>query len=408
MKLLTDKHAPKKPSEITGQGDNLALLHAFVSTYGRQKKKAAMLFGPSGTGKTSAAYAVGRQLNLEIVEVNASDFRNAEGINTILGGAMKQQSLFSRGKLILVDEIDGLAGHQDRGGVQALVKLVEKSAFPVILTATNPYDHKLSTLRSKSMMLEFKRIEANSLLLILKKICAQENIPCEEHALATLARRAGGDARAAINNLQVVSLIAGGVTKESVEEFADRDRTESIITALQKIFKTGSVEIALSAFNTIEEDVDERFLWLDENLPKEYTKAEDLARAYDALSKADVFSRRIRRWQHYRFLVYVNALLSGGIAVAKDGKNPHFVEYKPTGRILKLWWANQKSLSKKAIAKKLALATHTSQRSALQGTLPYFTILFNKSKEMQPQLAEEFGLEEEEVEWLPKNASVGH
>src|SRR3989344_2915527 len=354
MKLLTDKHAPKKPSEITGQGDNLALLHAFVSTYGRQKKKAALLFGPSGTGKTSAAYAVGRQLNLEIVEVNASDFRNAEGINTILGGAMKQQSLFSRGKLILVDEIDGLAGHQDRGGVQA----VEKSAFPVILTATNPYDHKLSTLRSKSMMLEFKRIEANSLLLILKKICAQENIPCEEHALATLARRAGGDARAAINNLQ--------------------------------------------------EDVDERFLWLDENLPKEYTKAEDLARAYDALSKADVFSRRIRRWQHYRFLVYVNALLSGGIAVAKDGKNPHFVEYKPTGRILKLWWANQKSLRKKAIAKKLAMATHTSQRSALQGTLPYFTILFNKSKEMQPQLAEEFGLEEEEVEWLQKNASVCH
>ncbi len=403
MKPLTDKYAPKKPSEIAGQGDNLALLHAFVQGYKRQKKKAALLFGPSGTGKTSAAYAIGRQLNLEIVEVNASDFRNADGINTILGGAMKQQSLFSMGKLILVDEIDGLAGNQDRGGIQAMVKLLENSAFPVILTATNPYDNKLSPLRSKSMMLEFSALDTNSISGILKGICTHEGIPYDEHSLAMLARRAGGDARAAINNLHVISIVAGGVTKEAVEELGDRDKTESIITALQKIFKTTSASIALSAFDMVDEDANEQLLWLDENLPKEYTKTADLARAYDALSKADIFSRRIRRWQHWRFLVYVHALLSGGVAVAKDQKNPQFVEYKPTGRILKLWWAKQKSMKKKAIAAKIAAKTHSSVKDIITSTMPYMLYAFKQSKDFQQNFIHEFDLDEEEVEWMRKD-----
>ena len=406
MKLFTEKYAPRKPSDIIGQEEALSKLHDFVGNYSskKQKKRAVLLHGPTGTGKTGAAYVIGKQFNLEIVEVNASDFRNAENINSLLGSAIRQQSLFSTGKLILVDEIDGLAGNPDRGGVQALVKLIEETTFPVVLTAINPYDNKLSSLRSKCLMLAFKALEPESIASILHHICAKEVIPHDEDSLKLIARRAGGDARAAITNLEVLTILNEKITKKSVEELGDRDRTETIITALQKIFKTSSARIALSAFETVDEDINEQMLWIDENMPKEYTKTADLARAYDVISKADIFNRRIRRWQHYRFLVYVNALLSGGVAVAKDEKNPNFVEYKPTGRILKLWWANQKSMKKKAIAEKLAHKTHTSKRSALQSTLPYFTILFNAKKEMQPKLIEEFDLNDEEVEWLMKNA----
>src|SRR3989338_6576521 len=89
-------------------------------------------------------------------------------------------------------------------------------------------------------------------------------------------------------------------TKESLEELHERNKVDSIINALIKIFRTTDPKIALSAFENVEENLDEQLLWIDENLPREYTKAEDLANAYDKLSKADVFSRRIRRWQHYR------------------------------------------------------------------------------------------------------------
>ena len=71
------------------------------------------------------------EFDFEIVEINASDLRNADSINSVLGAAINQQSLFARRKLILVDEVDGLAGREDRGGVAAISALVEKSTFPV-------------------------------------------------------------------------------------------------------------------------------------------------------------------------------------------------------------------------------------------------------------------------------------
>ena len=402
MKPFTNTYAPKKPVEIIGQQEAVRQLQQFVANFKTGKKKAALLYGPSGVGKTSAAYAIARQHGWEVVEVNASDFRTAAEIESVVGGAIKQQSLFFTGKLILVDEIDGLAGNQDRGGIPALVKLIEETRYPVVLTATNPYDHKLSSLKSKSVLVEFSALEHEAIFSILKAICAHEKITYEEDALKMLARRAGGDARAAINNLQVMAIIAGKLTKAAVEELSDRDRTEHIMTALQKIFKTTSLEVATKAFETVEEDVDEQFLWLDENLPKEYTNPADLARAYDALSKADIFKRRIRRWQHWRFLVYINALLTGGVAVAKDAKNPAFVEYRPTGRILKLWWAKQKSMKKKAIAAKIAEKTHSSARDVITSTMPYMLFAFKKSKAFQQNFIHEFDLDEEEVEWMRK------
>ena len=137
-------------------------------------------------------------------------------------------------------------------------------------------------------------------------------------------------------------------------------------------------------------------------MPREYTKPEGLARAYDKLSKADIFSRRIKRWQHWRFLVYINALITAGIAVSKKEKYGHYVQYKPTGRLLKLWWAKQKAMKKKAIAEKIAEKTHTSAKGALKSTLPYLQAAFKKNKTFRNSLIEELNLSAEEAEWLKK------
>ena len=175
-----------------------------------------------------------------------------------------------------------------------------------------------------------------------------------------------------------------------------------MINALFKVFKTTDPKVAIAAFDNVNEDLDEQLLWLDENLPREYTKAEDLAKAYDKLSKADVFNRRIRRWQHYRFLIYINALITAGIAVSKKERYRHHVEYKPTGKLLKLWWAKQKSMKKKAIAEKIAERIHTSKKEALKNTLPYIQVAFKKNKEFREKLTDELDLSEEEIEWLKK------
>ena len=402
MHPFTFKYQPKAAKEIIGQDSGIKKLRDFVVNFKRQKKNAALLYGPSGTGKTISAYAIAKELNLEILEVNASDVRNADQINSLLGSAIGQMSLFSKGKLILVDEIDGLSGTKDRGGLQAITKLVEKSSFPIILTATNPWDYKFNNLKRRAEMIEFIPLDYLSIFEILKNICNKEKIKYEEEILKGLARRAGNDARAAINDLQTLSMEAKELTKESLEELGERNKLDSMLNALVKIFKSTDPKVAITAFDTVEENLDQQLLWIDENLPREYTNPEDLAKAYDKLSKADVFNRRIKRWQHWRFLVYINALITAGIAVSKKEKYRHFVQYKPTGRLLKLWWAKQKAMKKKAIAEKIGEKTHTSTKQALKNTLPYMQIVFRKNKSFREQLTEELDLSMEEVEWLRK------
>ncbi len=399
MQPLIHKYVPKTTREIFGQEENVRLLKNFIINFKREKKKSALIYGPSGVGKTSAAYTIANDLGYEIYETNASEFRNAEQINQKVGNAIKQRSLFAKEKIILVDEIDGLSGHEDRGGIQAIVKLIGDSSYPIILTATNPFDNKFSSLRSKSNLIEFKALDYLSIFKILKRICELEKIKHEEEVLKMLSRKAGGDARAAINDLQTLTQAKRELTIEGLEELADRNRTVNIMSALNKIFKTTDLKIAISAFDDVEEDLDEQLLWIDENLPKEYTNPEELAEAYEMLSKADVFNRRIKRWQHYRFLVYINALITAGIASAKKEKYKHLVQYKPTGRLLKIWWANQKLAKKKDIAAKIAIKTHSSKKEVLKSTMPYLPVMF-KDKEMRDNIINELDLNEEEVEWL--------
>ena len=170
MQPLTIKYQPKTSKEIIGQDLAVKKLKDFVINFKKQRKNAVLLYGPSGTGKTISAYAIVHDLDLEILEVNASDIRNAEQINSLLGSAIAQRSLFAKSKLILVDEIDGLSGTKDRGGLQAITKLIEKSSFPIVLTATNPWHYKFNTLRRKTEMIEFAPLEYLIIFEILKKL----------------------------------------------------------------------------------------------------------------------------------------------------------------------------------------------------------------------------------------------
>ncbi len=93
------KYEPKSISDIEGQDEAIGELDSFVSNFSKQKKKAALLYGPSGSGKTVSVYAVAEKYNFEILEVNASDFRNKDQIESKVGNASKQMSLFTKGKV---------------------------------------------------------------------------------------------------------------------------------------------------------------------------------------------------------------------------------------------------------------------------------------------------------------------
>lgn len=400
--LWVNKYLPKKISDVHGQDASLKQLKDFISDFKKMKKRAVIAYGPAGSGKTAAVYAITSELGLEVVETSAADFRNEEQINLKVGNAVKQMSLFSKGKAILIDEIDGLSGNEDRGGLKTIIKLIGETTFPIILISNDPWDNKFSSLRSKSELIQFKSLDISDVFNVLKKIADGEGIKYEESVLKCLARRSGGDLRSAITDLQMLADENKELVKNDVEDIAERNKQESILNALVKIFKIKDAGIAINAFENVDEDIDKCFLWVDENLPKEYTDPEDLAKAYDMLSKADVLRGRISRWQHWRFLDYINTLLTAGVAVSKKEKNTEFIKYCQTTRILKLWHAKMKYMKRKEIAKKIALKTHSSQKEIIKDTLPYMQVIFKKNKKEAEKIADYLDLNEEEKEWLIK------
>jgi replication factor C large subunit len=339
-------------------------------------------------------------MDLEILEINASDVRNKDAINSIVGGAASQMSLFGRQKVILIDEVDGISGTQDRGAIPALLEISQRSSFPMLFTANDRENDKLKPLLKACEIIIIDPLPHEQIIKRLEHIARKERISVAKEELSAISRRSGGDMRAAINDLQTAS--SGEiVTKESVASLDARNAEEAIQQALLRIFKTTSAEVALPAFDAVDEDVDSLMLWIDENLPREYTRPEDLARGFQALAEADKFFGRIRRWQYYRYYVYIYNLLSAGIAISKKSKYPGMIDYKPTGRILKMWIYNQKNAKRKKLSAHLAPRLHTSARRVREDILPYLRIIAKKDK-MLSTICDAYNIDDDTAEWFIK------
>jgi len=142
-------------------------------------------------------------MSSEILELNASDLRDREKLEQIMKPATQQQSLFGKkGKIILIDEIDGIT--TDRGGLPELIALIEKTHFPIIITANNIWQQKFALLRRKVEMIKLKEIKYELVLKILQSITKKEKKEIDENLLKTIAAKSRGDIRAALNDLQTV------------------------------------------------------------------------------------------------------------------------------------------------------------------------------------------------------------
>ncbi|USN45073.1 MAG: replication factor C large subunit [Candidatus Woesearchaeota archaeon] len=390
--IWSEKYKPKTLSDVCGQADKDKIL-TYIETF-QKGKKPLFLWGPVGTGKTSAVHATARELGLEIIEVNASDARSAKDLKETIGPALYQRSLFSKGKIILIDEIDSASGVKDRGGVDAVAKLAQETTFPFIITGHDPYTKKVKSLKKVCQLISFDKVATEEICERLKYICIKEQLSFDEEGIKLLAQNANGDLRAAINDLQLVS--SQPITKENIAEIETHNQTEKMKSALFRVFKTKQASVAREAIDNVGENIDEVFAWVDENIAKEYTKPEDLARAYNVITKADVFKQRIMRWQYYRFYVYCYALLSAGIALAKEEKYKTTSDIKEPTRGLQIWFAQRKLGKKKTILQALSPVMHTSTRKLAGFEFPYLlTILKTK-----PALLEELHLDEETKDWV--------
>ena len=386
----TEKYRPGKYFDVRGQDLVIGKIKEFLKKFGKGKK-AIILHGPSGTGKTALAYVAANETDSEIFELNASDLRNKEKLREILKPATEQKSLTKKSKIILVDEVDGISV-VDRGGLTELVRLIESSYYPLIITANDVWNKKFSELRRKTELIQLKEIDYKTIKDVMISILRREKKFIDNDVLTNIAIKSYGDLRAAINDLQT----AASLPDPSEILIGERNKEIDIFSALRLIFKGKPNNTHLRIFDSVNKPIDEIILWVEENIPAEYS-GEELAKAYDALSRVDIFKGRIYRQQYWRFLVYENAFLSYGISSSKKSEKTGFTSYKKPTRILKMWLNNRRIEKKKSIVKKYSKYVHVGEKRALR---EFPTI---KSFLMKPEIQKELKLSEEEIEYLNKN-----
>jgi len=370
----TEKYAPEKISEVVGQKKAVEKFLNWLKTW-KPGKKAALFFGSAGVGKTCLVEALGKEKNIEIIELNASDYRTASQIKEVLGQSMKQMSLFKKSKLFLIDEIDGIAGREDRGGTAELIKIIKESQHPVVLTANNPYDPKLRSLRSYCLLIPFTKVYYWDFIKRLEYICEKEDLKCDKEVLRNLAKRSEGDLRSAINDLESLARVKKEIKLTDLEVLGEREKETSIFDALKIIFKTSTALAAKLSIQSVDKDVDEIFWWIEQNIINEYEKSEEIARAYEMLSRADLFKNRIKINQEWKFKKYMIDLMTAGVAVSKKEMYRKFSRYEYPDKIKFLGSTKFERKGEKDRLLELSKQLHCSTKKIRKDFLPYLKVL---------------------------------
>ena len=399
----TVKHKPKSLAEVIGNKETVQKFVDWIKSWdkGVPKKRSAFLYGPPGVGKTVTVEALTADFQIELVEKNASDYRTEDAINRFAGLASQYGSLFGGKRIVLLDELDGLTGTADRGGVKAITDIVKTAQCPIVLIANNAYDPRFSNLRNYCLLVEFKKPPAGEVTKHLRRICILEGIQADDEALKFIAQRSGGDVRSAVNDLQALAQGRKSLTYEDVSWLGYRDRQDTIFNVLRMIIYGRTCTSAKQAVGMADVDIDMLFEWIYENVPEHLTDPHDLARAMDALSMADVYRGRIRATQDWSFTRYVIDYMTAGVTMARQNtKAQGWIPFKFPARIQMLSRSKAERAMQLSIGNKIKRKCHISANRASKEVLPFLGIIFKNNADMAAGLAKWFDLDAEMVEYL--------
>ena len=367
--MLTEKYKPKRLEDVVGQQEAIKKILKWIQSW-KPGDKALLIHGPVGVGKTTIIQALASERDMDFIELNASDYRSAKQIRESIGRSIHEQSLFRRGKVFLIDEVDTLAGNEDRGGVSEMVKLIKETKHPIVLTANNPWISKLRSLRSYCYMIEIKRPSLSIIERYLKGIAVKEHIKIEMAAIQEIAKRSNGDLRSAMTDLESLRH-KKKITVDDVLELGYRERDVTAYDALNKIFRASSLADARHSINNVDKTPDELFWWIESNITREYERPQEAAAAFDALSAADVFRGWIRKTKNWRFLAYMIDLMTYGVAAARHKRRFKYVSYRYPTLIATLGRTKRMRREQQERLLELAQQLHCSTRKVRAEFLPY-------------------------------------
>ncbi len=213
---LAEKMRPKSLADIYGQKHLVGpgkIIERMIAT---KQPTSLILWGPPGTGKTTLARIIATQTESDFIELSAVSATKAD-VKKVSEHATQNKRL-ATSTILFVDEIHRFNKAQQ----DAFLPLVESGTIILIgATTENPSFEVINPLLSRSRVLVLEPLTKEDVLSILKRAASQEKISRRRLSLASLnllAEISGGDARVALNNLELALNLAknSNVTKEII------------------------------------------------------------------------------------------------------------------------------------------------------------------------------------------------